>query len=181
MSNATYYKWKSKYGGMEASVIERMKDLEAENRRLKQMVADLSLENMALKDIIDKKMLRPVQRKQLVTHMISGVELSVRKACAALGVGQSYYAYKPHPRGQGISLEPEPPPPSLSPSPARMTTQAKPPGPGRTAKRPPEGLGLAPAAVCVTLAEKTAGGEETVPPNLARRFCGVIWWGISTG
>jgi len=56
VSNATYYKWKSKYGGMEASDIERMKDLEAENRKLKQMFADLSLENMALKDVIEKKL-----------------------------------------------------------------------------------------------------------------------------
>lgn len=53
-SSATYYKWKSKYGGLEASDIERMKDLEAENRKLKQMFADLSLENMALKDVIEK-------------------------------------------------------------------------------------------------------------------------------
>jgi putative transposase len=56
VSSATYYKWKSKYGGLEASDIERMKDLEAENRKLKQMFADLSLENMALKDVIEKKL-----------------------------------------------------------------------------------------------------------------------------
>lgn len=56
VSSATYYKWKSKYGGMEASDIQRMKDLEAENRKLKQMFADLSLENMALKDVIEKKL-----------------------------------------------------------------------------------------------------------------------------
>jgi putative transposase len=56
VSSATYYKWKSKYGGMEASNIERLKDLEAENRKLKQMFADLSLENMALKDVIEKKL-----------------------------------------------------------------------------------------------------------------------------
>jgi putative transposase len=97
VSSATYYKWKSKYGGMEASDIERMKDLETENRKLMQMFADLSLENMALKDVIEKT-LSPVLRKQLVTHMISEFELSVRKACAALGVSRSYYAYKPHPR-----------------------------------------------------------------------------------
>jgi len=45
VSSATYYKWKSKYGGMEASDIIRLKELEEENRRLKQMYADLSLEN----------------------------------------------------------------------------------------------------------------------------------------
>lgn len=51
----TYYKWKAKYGGMEVSDLRRMKDLAEENRRLKQMVADLSLENRALKDVIEKK------------------------------------------------------------------------------------------------------------------------------
>ena len=55
ISEATYYNWKSKYGGMEASDIRRLKDLEEENRKLKQMYADLSLENQALKDIIKKK------------------------------------------------------------------------------------------------------------------------------
>ena len=56
ISEATYYNWKAKYGGMEASDIKRMKDLEDENRRLKQMFADLSLENRALKDVIEKKL-----------------------------------------------------------------------------------------------------------------------------
>lgn len=55
ISDQTYYNWKSKYGGMEASDIRRLKDLEEENRKLKQMYADLSLENQALKDIIKKK------------------------------------------------------------------------------------------------------------------------------
>lgn len=55
VSSATYYKWKSKYGGMEASDIIRLKELEEENRRLKQMYAELSLENRALKDVIERK------------------------------------------------------------------------------------------------------------------------------
>ena len=56
VSQATYYKWKSKYGGMEASDIRKLRDLEAENMRLKRMFADLSLENEALKDVIAKKL-----------------------------------------------------------------------------------------------------------------------------
>jgi len=56
ISDATYYNWKSKYGGMEASDIKRLKELEDENRKLKQMFADLSLENTALKDILSKKL-----------------------------------------------------------------------------------------------------------------------------
>jgi putative transposase len=56
ISSATYYKWKSKYGGMEISDVKRLKELEGENRRLKQMYADVSLENRALKDLIEKKL-----------------------------------------------------------------------------------------------------------------------------
>ena len=55
ISNATYYKWKSKYSGMDASDIKRLKDLEAENSELKKMYAELSLENKALKGLFAKK------------------------------------------------------------------------------------------------------------------------------
>jgi len=54
ISNATYYQWKSKYGGMEASELKRVKALEEENSRLKKMYADLALENMAIKDLLGK-------------------------------------------------------------------------------------------------------------------------------
>ena len=56
ISEATYYTRKSKYGGMEASDVRRLKDLEEENNRLKRMYADLALENVALKDVIAKKL-----------------------------------------------------------------------------------------------------------------------------
>lgn len=56
ISSATYYKWKSRYGGMEVSDVKRLKELEGENRRLKQMYADVSLENRALRDLIEKKL-----------------------------------------------------------------------------------------------------------------------------
>ena len=56
ISDATYYNWKAKYGGMEASDIKRLKELEDENRRLKSMFADLSLEHRILKDIVEKKL-----------------------------------------------------------------------------------------------------------------------------
>ncbi len=56
ISNATYYKWKSKYGGLDASDLKRLRELETENSQLKRMYADLSLENEALKDLISKKL-----------------------------------------------------------------------------------------------------------------------------
>ena len=56
ISDATYYKWKSKYGGMDASDIKRLREVEAENSKLKRMFADLALENRALKDLIENKL-----------------------------------------------------------------------------------------------------------------------------
>ncbi len=56
ISDATYYNWKTRYGGMEASDVKRLKDLEEENRGLKQMYAELSLDHKILKDIIEKKL-----------------------------------------------------------------------------------------------------------------------------
>lgn len=54
ISDATYYNWKSKYGGMNASDLKSIKEMEAELSRLKRMYADLALENHALKDLIEK-------------------------------------------------------------------------------------------------------------------------------
>ena len=55
ISRATFYNWKSKYGGMEASDVKRLKELEEENVRLKKMFAELSLDHSILKEVITKK------------------------------------------------------------------------------------------------------------------------------
>lgn len=55
ISEATYYAWKAKYAGLEVSQLRRLKELEAENGRLKKMYADLSLDHHALKDVLAKK------------------------------------------------------------------------------------------------------------------------------
>jgi putative transposase len=56
ISAATYYAWKAKYGGLDASELRRVKELEAENSRLKRMYAELALDNAAMKDLIAKKL-----------------------------------------------------------------------------------------------------------------------------
>ena len=56
ISDATYYKWKSKYGGMSASDLKRLKEMEHELAQLKRMYADMALENRALRDLIEKKL-----------------------------------------------------------------------------------------------------------------------------
>jgi putative transposase len=55
VTEQTYYRWKKKYGGMEVNDAKKLKALEDENRRLKTMVADLSLDNQALKLVLSKK------------------------------------------------------------------------------------------------------------------------------
>ena len=55
MSNASFYKWRAKYGGMDASMVSQMKAMEEENRRLKRMYADLSMQADLLKEALGKK------------------------------------------------------------------------------------------------------------------------------
>ncbi len=55
MSAATFYKWRSRYGGMDASLISRMKELESENARLKKMYAEVQLQNDVIKEAMAKK------------------------------------------------------------------------------------------------------------------------------
>jgi putative transposase len=56
ISTATYYQWKSKYAGMSVSELKRVKELEAENGRLKKMYTELALENAAIKDVLSRKL-----------------------------------------------------------------------------------------------------------------------------
>jgi putative transposase len=56
ISTASYYQWKSKYAGMSVHELKRVKEVEAENARLKRMYAELALENAAIKDVLSRKL-----------------------------------------------------------------------------------------------------------------------------
>ena len=56
ISNVTFYKWKQRYGGLLPSEVKKLKQLEEENKRLKQLVADLSLDKHMLQDVLSKKL-----------------------------------------------------------------------------------------------------------------------------
>ncbi len=56
ISQATFYIWKNKYGGMQSSDIKKLRELEEENRKLKQMYADMALDHRILKEVIEKKL-----------------------------------------------------------------------------------------------------------------------------
>ena len=56
ISDKTFYRWKTKYGGLDVNDLKRIKELEAENAKLKRMYADMAILNEALKDVIEKKL-----------------------------------------------------------------------------------------------------------------------------
>jgi putative transposase len=105
VSQTTYYQWKAKFGGMEASDVRRLKELEEENIKLKRMFANLSLENEVLKDVIAKKALRPAEKRDLADFMHSEHGLSERQVCAALGLSRTVYRYEPKPRDDSPIIE----------------------------------------------------------------------------
>ena len=63
ISTAAFYKWRERYGGMNGKELKRLKDLEEENRRLKQMYANLSLDHQMAKEIIEKKLKSPAVKE----------------------------------------------------------------------------------------------------------------------
>ncbi len=74
---------------MEAADIKKIKDLEDENRRLKQMFADLSLECRAFKDVIE-----PAIKRELVSYLTAQFAMSLRQACRTLSLSRMVYFYQ---------------------------------------------------------------------------------------
>jgi putative transposase len=70
ISDATFYIWRKKYGGVGPSELRRLRQLEEENRKLKQIVADLSLDKAVLQAVVAEKCLRPSQRRDLVPELM---------------------------------------------------------------------------------------------------------------
>ena len=85
INSATYNKWKAKDAGLEASDIKRLQELKHENSKLKHLYADRALEHAALKDLIGKKALRSVERREAAPHLVTVSQLPVQRACQAVG------------------------------------------------------------------------------------------------
>ena len=95
ISDATYYNWKSKYGGMEASDVKGLKELEDESSRLKSMFAELSLEHRNSQRCHRKKAVKPAIKRELVDYIRQVHKVSLRLACRAVGISDSVYRYQP--------------------------------------------------------------------------------------
>ena len=96
ISEQTFYRWKKVYGGLGVGELRCLKLLEEENRKLKQLVADLSLDKHILQDVLAKKTLTPRRRRELVAHVQASHGVSERRGCLALGVDRSSVRYVSH-------------------------------------------------------------------------------------
>ena len=92
VSDASIYKWKAKFGGLDVSEAKRLKALEDENAKLKRLLADAMLDNAALpedagtnKGSVRKKMVTPAAKREAVAHLKTEFEMSERRACEMIG------------------------------------------------------------------------------------------------
>ncbi|WP_260306370.1 IS3 family transposase, partial [Xanthomonas sp. 3075] len=94
ISSATFYKWRSKFGGMDASMVSQLKELQEENRRLKKMYAESQMTSEVLREAMGKKMVRPSQRREMARWAVNNKAMSIRSACMAFTVSQTCYRYQ---------------------------------------------------------------------------------------
>ena len=95
ISDATFYNWKAKFGGMTVPETARLRTLEEENRRLKKLLAESMLDVSALKDLLGKKLTRPADRYAAVEKLMADHGFSERRACRLIGVNRSAWQYEP--------------------------------------------------------------------------------------
>ncbi|HBW2290169.1 TPA: IS3 family transposase [Klebsiella pneumoniae] len=103
ISEATFYNWKKKFGGMGVTKLRRLRQLEEENQRLKRLVADLSLDKVMLQEVIKKKVLRPAQKRQAVHFLREAYRISVRRGCGLLMQSRTVYHWQSRREGWPVN------------------------------------------------------------------------------
>ncbi|MFC3361584.1 IS3 family transposase [Pedobacter fastidiosus] len=98
VSEATFYNWKKKYGGLGVTELRKLRQLEEENSQLKKLVADLSLDKHMLQEVLKKKPLRPTQLRELGKTLIQDFRISQRRACRVILQKRTTFLYQAKPR-----------------------------------------------------------------------------------
>ncbi|WP_425591799.1 IS3 family transposase [Chitinophaga polysaccharea] len=102
ISQATFYNWKKRYGGLDAAELRELRQLKEENSKLKQIVAELSLDKQMLQDVLKKKALKPVQKRALAIDLNRDYKVSLRQCCRVMMLYSSSFYYKAHRREDGL-------------------------------------------------------------------------------
>ncbi|QLQ01235.1 MAG: IS3 family transposase [Burkholderiaceae bacterium] len=103
-SQATFYKWRAKFGGMQVSEAQRLRELESENAKLKRLLAEAHLDIHALKSVFGVKALAPQARRDAIRQMIEQHHLSERHACRLVGLSRDSYRHPPQPSELNATL-----------------------------------------------------------------------------
>ncbi|MDM7255751.1 MAG: IS3 family transposase [Paracoccus sp. (in: a-proteobacteria)] len=94
MSEGTFYAWKAKYSGMTVPEAKRLKALEDENAKLKRLLAEQMLDMAAMKELLSKKLVTPVAKREAVAHLKADLGLSERRACQIAGADRKTIRYQ---------------------------------------------------------------------------------------
>ena len=94
MSNSSFYKWRSKYGGMDASLMARIKELEEENRRLKKMYAEERLKAEIIQEGDGKKVVKASERKLMALEIAANRDVSISLICRTFSISETCYRYQ---------------------------------------------------------------------------------------
>ncbi|WP_408734042.1 IS3 family transposase [Paraburkholderia bannensis] len=94
ISEATYYNWKAKFGGMTVSDAQRLKELEQENNKLKRLLAESMLDNSALKGPAVAKIASPQAKREAVQILMTERAMGVTRACGLVGISRSLFQYE---------------------------------------------------------------------------------------
>ncbi|MFC0482216.1 IS3 family transposase [Gellertiella hungarica] len=94
ISEATFYNWKAKYGGMDVFEAKRLKALEEENAKLKKLLAEQLLDVAALRELLFKKMVGPAAKRDAVAHLKAVMGLSERRACQIISADRTMIRYQ---------------------------------------------------------------------------------------
>lgn len=94
ISEAAFYNWKKKYGGLGVSELRRLKNLEEENSQLKKLVADISLDKQILEDVLKNKVLEPSRKLGMVDNIRTEYNISFRLCCKLVLLHKNVFYYK---------------------------------------------------------------------------------------
>ena len=94
ITETTFYRWKRRFAGLDASEVRELKQLREENRKLKQLVADLSLDKTILREALGKKMVSPAHRRAAVRWAGEACRVSQRRACRVFRISRRLVWYR---------------------------------------------------------------------------------------
>ena len=94
VAEATFYKWKKKYGGLGPSELQRLRQLKEEHAKLKRLVVNLSLDKIMLQDVLSKKAVKPANLRMVADELRRDYRVEKRRACCVIRLHHSVYHYK---------------------------------------------------------------------------------------